>query len=211
MSGKWQKFRKVLAPKISELSPRDPGVFVHLTSLLVLQVFCEPRVVDIVTLVTVARRFIVKCKGKKFALDQAMKAQRGCRGVVLPFLLPRSGRGWVVNATSLLLYPRGNPSTHCIGAGWASGPIWTDAQNLVPTGIRSPNRSARSVVAIPTTLSRPARVMVHPWSVGSVNYEVKISYSKPRRGLRPRTATLWRRYADRLEYSVAVLAVKIIW
>ena len=25
-------------------------------------------------------------------------------------------------------------------AGWAPGPVWTDAENLAPTGIRSPDR-----------------------------------------------------------------------
>jgi len=29
-------------------------------------------------------------------------------------------------------------------AGWASGPVWTGAENLVPTGIQSPDRPARS-------------------------------------------------------------------
>ena len=29
-------------------------------------------------------------------------------------------------------------------AGWAPGPVWTCAENLVPTGIRSPDRPARS-------------------------------------------------------------------
>ena len=29
-------------------------------------------------------------------------------------------------------------------AGWAPGPVWTGAGNLVPTGIRSPDRSASS-------------------------------------------------------------------
>ena len=28
-------------------------------------------------------------------------------------------------------------------AGWASGPVWTGAENLAPTGIRSPDRPAR--------------------------------------------------------------------
>ena len=27
---------------------------------------------------------------------------------------------------------------------WAPGPVWTDAENLAPIGIRSPDRSARS-------------------------------------------------------------------
>ena len=29
-------------------------------------------------------------------------------------------------------------------AGWASGPGWTGAENLAPTGIRSPDRPAHS-------------------------------------------------------------------
>jgi hypothetical protein len=29
-------------------------------------------------------------------------------------------------------------------AGWAPGPVWTCAKNLAPTGIRSPDRPARS-------------------------------------------------------------------
>ena len=37
-------------------------------------------------------------------------------------------------------------------AGWAPGPVWTGAENLPPTGIRSPDRPARSSVAIPTEL-----------------------------------------------------------
>ena len=28
--------------------------------------------------------------------------------------------------------------------GWVSGPVWTGAENLAPTGIRSPDRPARS-------------------------------------------------------------------
>ena len=29
-------------------------------------------------------------------------------------------------------------------AGWAPGPVWTGAENLAPTSIRSPDRPARS-------------------------------------------------------------------
>jgi hypothetical protein len=43
--------------------------------------------------------------------------------------------GWVVNATPLLLYPRErDPVPILQGAGWASGPIWTGAENLAPLG-----------------------------------------------------------------------------
>jgi len=29
-------------------------------------------------------------------------------------------------------------------AGWATGPVWTGAENLAPNGFRSPDRPARS-------------------------------------------------------------------
>jgi len=50
---------------------------------------------------------------------------------------------WVVNATPQLLYPLERPSAHCIG-GWV-GPrtVWMGAENLAPSGIRSPDRPAR--------------------------------------------------------------------
>jgi hypothetical protein len=36
------------------------------------------------------------------------------------------------------LYPRERPGTHCTEeAGWATGPVWTGAETLAPTGIRS--------------------------------------------------------------------------
>jgi hypothetical protein len=34
--------------------------------------------------------------------------------------------------------------THCTGGWVAPGPIWTGVKNLAPTGIRAPNRPARS-------------------------------------------------------------------
>ena len=42
-------------------------------------------------------------------------------------------------------------------AGWASGPVWTGAENLAPTGIRSPDRPARRQSLY--RLSYPALVM----------------------------------------------------
>jgi hypothetical protein len=42
-------------------------------------------------------------------------------------------------------------------ARWASGPVWTCAKNLAPTGIRSPDRPARSQSLY--RLSYPARKM----------------------------------------------------
>ena len=48
--------------------------------------------------------------------------------------------------------PLGKDPVHIVQeAGWAPGLVWTCAENLSPTGIRSPDRPARSAVAIPTT------------------------------------------------------------
>ena len=44
-------------------------------------------------------------------------------------------------------------------AGWAPGPVWTGRKFLPPTGIRSPDRPARSSVAIPTELPGPLNVI----------------------------------------------------
>jgi hypothetical protein len=40
--------------------------------------------------------------------------------------------------------PGKDPVTIVQEAGWAPGPVWTCAKNLAPTGIRSPDRPARS-------------------------------------------------------------------
>jgi hypothetical protein len=53
--------------------------------------------------------------------------------------------GWVVNATPWPLHPRERvPIPIVQDAWWAPGPVWTAAENLVPTGIRSPDRPYRS-------------------------------------------------------------------
>jgi hypothetical protein len=43
-----------------------------------------------------------------------------------------------------LLTPGKEPVPIVQETGWAPGPIWTGAENLAPTGIRSPDRPARS-------------------------------------------------------------------
>jgi len=42
------------------------------------------------------------------------------------------------------LYPRERTVTHLQEAGWAAGPVWTGVENLASTGIRYPDRPARS-------------------------------------------------------------------
>jgi hypothetical protein len=48
---------------------------------------------------------------------------------------------WVVNATPPPFYPR---EWDPVPVGWAPGPVWTGAEDLTPTGIRSPARPALS-------------------------------------------------------------------
>ena len=53
--------------------------------------------------------------------------------------------GVVVNAMLRQIYPRKRqPAPIVEEAGWAQGPVWTGAENLALTGIRSPDRPARS-------------------------------------------------------------------
>jgi hypothetical protein len=55
-----------------------------------------------------------------------------------------------------VLLPGKTPGTHCI-VGWGGpGPVWTGAENLAPTRIRSPDRPARSESLY--RLSYPGRI-----------------------------------------------------
>jgi hypothetical protein len=45
---------------------------------------------------------------------------------------------------SAALRPGKRPGTHLQEAGWTQRPVWTGAENLEPTGIRSQNPPARS-------------------------------------------------------------------
>jgi hypothetical protein len=53
------------------------------------------------------------------------------------------------------LYPGKDPVPIVQEVGWTPGPVWTGEENLAPTGIRSPDRPARSSVAISTELPGP--------------------------------------------------------
>jgi hypothetical protein len=53
--------------------------------------------------------------------------------------------GWVVNATPQPLYSReSDPVAIVQEAGWVPGVVWTGAENLACTRIRSPDRPDRS-------------------------------------------------------------------
>jgi hypothetical protein len=66
----------------------------------------------------------------------------------------------VISVTLRPLYTPGKDPVHMVqGARWAPGPVWTGAENLAPTGIRSPDRQARSQSLY--RLSYPAHQIWH--------------------------------------------------
>jgi hypothetical protein len=72
-------------------------------------------------------------------------AHRGSRGIALLLLYHGIRRGRGVSVTPRPLFTPGkNTLSIVLEAGWATGSVWTGAENLAPTGIRSPDRPAPS-------------------------------------------------------------------
>ena len=88
----------------------------------------------------------VKCTlVQALRLSTGRTAHRGSRGVALPFLDHGTRRGWGVSVTPRPLFTPGkHPVPIVQEAGWAPGPVWTGAENLASTEVRSPDRPARS-------------------------------------------------------------------
>ena len=70
--------------------------------------------------------------------------------------------------------PRKDPVPILQEAGWATGPVWTGAENLSPTGIRSPDRPARSESLY--RLSYPGRRIIEDEAVKFQLYFVLLLY-----------------------------------
>jgi len=94
---------------------------------------------------------ILIIKKVKCTLVQALRlctdrtAHRGSTGIALLFLDHVTGRGRGVSVTSEPHFtPEKDPVPIVQETGWAPGPVWTGAENLTPTGIRSPDRPSRS-------------------------------------------------------------------
>jgi hypothetical protein len=72
-------------------------------------------------------------------------AHRGSRGIALPFLDHGTRRGeGSASRPGRSLPPGKDPVPIVQEVGWAPVPVWTGAENIAPTGIRSPDRPARS-------------------------------------------------------------------
>jgi hypothetical protein len=85
----------------------------------------------------------------KCTLVQALRlctgrtAHRGSRGIALLFHDHSTRKEWGVSVTPRPLFtPRKDMVPIVQEAGWAPGPVWTGAENLVPIGIWSPDRPA---------------------------------------------------------------------
>ena len=83
-------------------------------------------------------------------------AQRVGRGIALLFHDTGIRRGWVISSTPRSYFtPAKGPVPIVQEAGWAPGPVWAGGKSR-PTGIRSPDRPARSQLLY--RLSYPAHV-----------------------------------------------------
>jgi hypothetical protein len=87
---------------------------------------------------------------------RAVRPIGGIKEYLYFFMTNSTRRGWGVSVTPRPLFaPQERPGTPCTGGWVCLGPVWPSAKNLFPTGIRSPDRPARSSVAIPTELPGP--------------------------------------------------------
>ena len=112
----------------------------------------------------------------KCTLVQALRlctgrtAHRESRGIALLFHDHGPRRGWGVSVTPWSLFTPGKDPVPIVqGAGWAPGPVWTSAENLAPTVIRSPDSPACSQSLY--RLSYPAQrhlmyCVLFQWHVG---------------------------------------------
>ena len=121
-------------------------------------------------------RVKVKC-----TLVQAMRlctgrtVHRGSRGIALPFLNHGTRRGWGVSVTPRPLFTPGRDPVPIVQeAGWAPGPVWTGAENLAPTEIRSPGRPARSQSIY--QLRYPAHSHLDEWGINPLMLHLEIKW-----------------------------------
>jgi len=117
-----------------------------------------------------SRNWGVKNGKVKCTLVQALRLCRGStahresRGITVLFLDHGTRRERGVNVTPRPFFTAGkDPVPIAQEAGWSPWPVWAGAEYLTLTGIRSPDRPARSSVSIPTELPGPRN-----WGVSSL-------------------------------------------
>jgi hypothetical protein len=89
------------------------------------------------------------------------------------FLYLGTRKWWGVSVTPRPSFtPRKDPVPIVQEAGWASGPVWIGTENLPPTGIRSPDRPARS-----QSLYRLSyRAHKTPWATTNFSVGINIKF-----------------------------------
>jgi hypothetical protein len=90
----------------------------------------------------------VKVKVKGEGKDHPITGQEGPEvekiySSTFPSTSALDGGGWSAPRRGRFT-PTKDPLPIYSRLGWAPGPVWTGAENLAPTGIRSPDRPARS-------------------------------------------------------------------
>ena len=82
---------------------------------------------------------------RRWGSVQAVRLIGGLEVIALRFHNHGTRRGWGVSITPRPLFTPGeDPVPTVQGTGWDPGLVWTGAENLARTGIRSPDRPARS-------------------------------------------------------------------
>ena len=108
------------------------------------------------TLLCYAYLYLCKCTGvQALSFCTIRSVHRRSRSKALYILDHSRRRGWVVSRTSEQIYTRESPVLIVEEGSWFPGPVWTGADNLASTGIRNPDRPARSSVAMLTELPDP--------------------------------------------------------
>jgi hypothetical protein len=92
-------------------------------------------------------------------------AHREGTGIALLFHDHGTRKSWGVTPRPLFT-PGKDPVPTVEKDGWDSGPVWTRVENLAPTGIRSPDRPARS-----QSLYR-LRYPAHNWKLANNKLEI---------------------------------------
>jgi len=113
----------------------------------------------------------------------------GSRGTALLFLDHGTRRGWGLSVTLRPLFTRGKEPVPILQeAGWAPRPVWTGAENLAPTGIRSPAHPARSQSLYRLSYPGPqAKCRIRIWSYTTIIFSYNVAHD-------------WMQQCDTLEY-----------
>ena len=101
-------------------------------------------------------------------------AHRSSRGIAPLFHDYGTRRGQ--RHAPAVLYPGKYPVPIVQEVGWAPGSVWTGAENLAPTGIRSPDRPARSQSLY--RLSYLAHNIIISSSISIIVYCIVIIYDR---------------------------------